>query len=79
LPGEVLRFRIHQAGPLKLRMHLVVPRELSEQSRGYVLESIAKKFGEEMQVDFVYVDRLEPLPSGKHLLTVNETRNDAPG
>ena len=79
LPGEVLRFRIHQESPLKLRMYLVAPRELSEQSRGYVLESIAKKFGEEMRVEFVYVDGLEPLPSGKHLLTVNETLRDATG
>jgi phenylacetate-CoA ligase len=73
LPGEVLKFRIYQSAPTRLRMHLVTPGELKEASRAYVLRAIAEKFGDEMQVEFVRVDEIGPLPSGKHLLTINET------
>jgi phenylacetate-CoA ligase len=73
LPGEVLKFRVYQSGPTRLRMHLVTPGELREASRHYILRAIGEKFGEEMEVEFVYVDEIGPLPSGKHLLTINET------
>jgi phenylacetate-CoA ligase len=73
LPGEVLKFRVYQSGPTRLRMQLVAPAGLAESSREYILKAIAGKFGQEMQVEFVLVDEIAPLPSGKHLLTINET------
>jgi phenylacetate-CoA ligase len=76
LPGEVRQFRVYQSGPTRLRVHLVTAgglAELKESSKAYVLRAIAAKFGEEMEVEFVHVDEIGPLPSGKHLLTVNET------
>ena len=73
LPGEVRKFRIHQTGAKTLRVVLVAAPAFGEGSRHYVLEAIAQKFGDEMEVEFEYVDEIPPLPSGKHLLTINET------
>jgi phenylacetate-CoA ligase len=75
LPGEVRKFRVYQSSPTRLRLHLVTAsgRGLRESSKAYVLGAIAGKFGEGMDVEFVHVDEIGPLPSGKHLLTVNET------
>jgi phenylacetate-CoA ligase len=76
LPGEVRKFRVHQSSPTQLRLHLVIAggaKGLREASKAYVLAAIAGKFGEDMQVEFVHVDEIGPLPSGKHLLTVDET------
>ena len=73
LPGEVRKFRIHQTGAKTLRVVLVAAPAFGEGSRRYVLEAIAQKFGDEMEVEFEYMDEIPPLPSGKQLLTINET------
>ena len=67
---------MYQETLTQLAIHLVAPQPLSEKSRAYILQSIGEKFGAEMQVEFTYLEELAPLPSGKHLLTINNVSAD---
>lgn len=63
-PG-IRQFQVIQETPLRLRIKMVTDSDYGEGSADYLVGTIRRYCGDEMQVELEPVEAIEPLPSGK--------------
>lgn len=68
----IKQFQVIQKSLDKMVIRLVPDGEIPQSILEEIIQTVQTTFGENVMVDFIYLDEIQPLPSGKHSYAISE-------